>query len=128
MYDKNCGGLSVPVKVHRGIRQGCPLSGQLYSIVIEPLLCKLRNKLTGLRVAEPDSKASIKISAYADDVTILVRGHADVHFLKDALACYGRASSAKVNWSKSKLCGVVRTLMVLCFQVVCSGGERGSNI
>ncbi len=35
---KVAGGLSLPVKVHRGIRQGCPLSGQLYSLIIEPLL------------------------------------------------------------------------------------------
>ncbi len=55
----NVGGLSVPVKVHRGIKQGCPLSGQLYSIVTEPLLCKLRNKLTCLRVAESAFKESI---------------------------------------------------------------------
>lgn len=32
---KIAGGLSVPVKVNRGIRQGCPLSGQLYSISLE---------------------------------------------------------------------------------------------
>lgn len=35
------GGLSRPIPVTRGIRQGCLLSGQLYSIAIEPLLCKL---------------------------------------------------------------------------------------
>ena len=32
------GGLSRPVAVRRVIRQGCPLSGQLYSLAIEPLL------------------------------------------------------------------------------------------
>lgn len=36
------GGLSVPVKIQKGIRQGCPMSGQLYSLAIEPLLCMLR--------------------------------------------------------------------------------------
>ena len=32
------GGLSSPVSVKRGIRQGCPISDQLYSGAIEPLL------------------------------------------------------------------------------------------
>lgn len=39
---KIVGGLSCLVPVDRGIWHGCPLSGQLYSLVIEPLLCKLR--------------------------------------------------------------------------------------
>ena len=36
------GGLSAPFKVGRGVRQGCSLSGMLYSMAIEPLLHKLR--------------------------------------------------------------------------------------
>ncbi len=40
------GGLSRPIPVTRGIRQGCPLSGQLYSISIEPLFCKLCEKIS----------------------------------------------------------------------------------
>ena len=42
------GGLSCPVQVQRGIRQGCPISGQLYSLAIEPLLNRLRSRLSGL--------------------------------------------------------------------------------
>ena len=45
---KVCGGLSCPVQVQRGIRQGCPISGQLYSLAIEPLLSSLRSRLSGL--------------------------------------------------------------------------------
>ncbi|KAJ3608825.1 hypothetical protein NHX12_023355 [Muraenolepis orangiensis] len=40
-------GLSRPIPVQRGIRQGCPISGQLYSLAIGPLLCRLRSKLSG---------------------------------------------------------------------------------
>lgn len=49
------GGLSCPVPVERGIRQGCPLSGQLYSLAIEPLLCKLRNEIKGLMIPGDNS-------------------------------------------------------------------------
>lgn len=50
------GGLSCPVKMGRGIRQGCPLSGQLYSLAIEPLLCRLRAELRGLSVSGAQEK------------------------------------------------------------------------
>ncbi|KAI3373012.1 hypothetical protein L3Q82_023446 [Scortum barcoo] len=55
--------------VQRGIRQGCCLSGMLYSLAIEPLLHKLRNKLSGVCV--PGCDVSFKLSAYADDVVAL---------------------------------------------------------
>ncbi len=98
---KMSGGLSTPVKVQRGIRQGCPLSGQLYSIIIEPLLCKLRKVLAGVHINYLNSQESVKLSAYADDVTVVIRGDYDVEMVKNALECYGKASSAKVNWCKS---------------------------
>ncbi len=98
---KMSGGLSTPVKVQRGIRQGCPLSGQLYSIIIEPLLCKLRKVLVGVQINYLNSQESVKLSAYADDVTVVIRGDYDVEMVKNALECYGKASSAKVNWCKS---------------------------
>lgn len=41
------GGLSAPAPVSRGIRQGFPLSGQLYSLIIEPLLCRFKKNLKG---------------------------------------------------------------------------------
>ena len=42
------------------------------------------------------------VSAYADDINVIVRDERDVVFLGDSLEIYGRASSAKVNWGKSQ--------------------------
>lgn len=100
------GGLSVPVPVGRGIRQGCPLSGQLYSLAVEPLLCLLRKRLSGLQI----EKCLIKVSAYADDITAVIRHEQDVVSLETALQVYGSASSAKLNWDKTEAlwCGSVR--------------------
>ncbi|CAM2112453.1 unnamed protein product [Caretta caretta] len=58
--------LTEPVSFGRGVRQGCPLSGQLYALAIEPFLCLLRRRLTGLVLREPELR--LVLSAYADDV------------------------------------------------------------
>lgn len=72
----------------------------MYSIAIEPLLCRLRRQLTGLQVNTLDFKCPVKLSAYADDVTVLISNLNDVECVKTALECYGNAASAKVNWQK----------------------------
>uniref|UniRef100_A0A3P9LKP2 Reverse transcriptase domain-containing protein n=1 Tax=Oryzias latipes TaxID=8090 RepID=A0A3P9LKP2_ORYLA len=95
------GGLSRPVMVQRGIRQGCPLSGQLYAIAIEPFLHRLRTRLIGLMLPEMSHKPSLVVSAYADDVTVFVRHQADIDSLCIVLDLFQRASSARVNWGKS---------------------------
>ncbi|XP_060926023.1 NLR family CARD domain-containing protein 3-like [Limanda limanda] len=94
------GGLSRPVPVERGIRQGCPISGQLYSVAIEPLLCRLRTRLKGLRLPELAHSPPI-VSAYAD---IFVKDQQDIQELEGSLSLYAKASSAKVNWGKSEAC------------------------
>ena len=62
------GELSCPVQVQRGIRQGCPISGQLYSLAIEPLLNRLRAKLSGLLLPGLSQRPPLVVSAYADDI------------------------------------------------------------
>ena len=72
------GGLSKPIQVQRGIRQGCPLSGQLYSLAIELLLCELRSKRKGFHLPTSSDSMPLMVSAYADDVNIFVTNQADV--------------------------------------------------
>lgn len=93
------GRLSVPVPVRRGIRQGCSISGQLYSIAIELLLCRLRSRLRGL--PELAQTPPVVVSAYADDVNVFICNQGDIQELEESLALYGKASSAKVNWGKN---------------------------
>ena len=76
LYDgANClvkteGGLSEHFKFERGIRQGCPLSGQLYSLAIEPFLYHIRNKLRGFHLPNSPLSVPLTVAAYADDVNI----------------------------------------------------------
>ncbi|MBN3292183.1 YTX2 protein, partial [Polypterus senegalus] len=94
------GGLCEPFDVRRGVRQGCPLSGMLYVLALEPFLVKLRGVLTGLSIpcctAEP-----VKVSAYADVIIIVIKNQEDVDILLQCQRSFEIISSAKINWGKS---------------------------
>ncbi|CAM2106415.1 unnamed protein product [Caretta caretta] len=63
--------LTEPVSFGGGVRQGCPLSGQLYALAIEPFLCLLRRSLTGFVLREPE--LWLVLLAYADDVLLVIQ-------------------------------------------------------
>jgi len=94
------GDLCAPFKVFRGVRQGCALSGMLYALSIEPLLNKLRTDLHGVYISNCSNV--FKVSAYADDVVILINCQRDVDLLLKILREFKMCSSAKINWSKSE--------------------------
>ncbi|CAM2097033.1 unnamed protein product [Caretta caretta] len=91
--------LTEPVSFGRGVRQGCPLSGQLYALAIEPFLCLLHRRMTGLVLREPELR--LVLSAYADDVLLVVQDPGDLAQVEACQAIYSAASSARVNWVKS---------------------------
>lgn len=93
------GGLCTPFKVGRGVRQGCSLSGMLYAIAIEPLLQQIRVNLTGLNI--PGFNCNVHLSAYADDVIVIIKSQKAIEILKKLLEDFRAVSSAKVNWDKS---------------------------
>ncbi|CAM2114356.1 unnamed protein product [Caretta caretta] len=68
--------LTQPVSFGRGVWQGCPLSGQLYALPIEPFLCLLRRRLTGLVLWEPELRRVL--SAYADDMLLVIQEPGDL--------------------------------------------------
>ncbi|CAM2096248.1 unnamed protein product [Caretta caretta] len=91
--------LTEPVSFGRGVRQGCPLSGQLYALVIEPFLCLLRRRMTGLVLRELELR--LVLLAYANDVLLVVQDPGDLARVEACQAIYSAASSARVNWVKS---------------------------
>ncbi len=93
------GSLCTPFKVQRGVRQGCPMSGILYVLAIEPLLFRLRNMLKGLTL--PQCNTTLYLSAYADDVIVFINDNNDVQELQQIVNDFKNISSALVNWQKS---------------------------
>ena len=88
------GSLTRPFSVSRGIRQGCGLSGLLYAISIEPLLVMLRARLGTIAAPGIPQAPTVSLTAYADDVTVILQSQEDVKLLSQVLQTYQRAASA----------------------------------
>ena len=99
---KVCGSLITPFPFEKGIRQGCPLLGLLYSISIEPFLHTLRRQVNqnGLRL--PESNKFDVVTAYADDVTIFITSDDGFNTFNHVYDMFSRASAACLNYQKSQ--------------------------
>lgn len=97
------GILTRPFPVHRGVRQGCSLSGLLYIISIEPLLIVLREKLQGISVLNPNisETTTVRLIAYVTN-NVTVRSQENIFQLSKHLDYFQKASSARVNWNKTE--------------------------
>ena len=98
------GSLCAPFRVHRGVRQGCAMSGMLYALSLEPLLHKLRSSLHGLVL--PGFNENMILSAYADDVVVFIKDQRDADLLINIVNDFSTASAARVNWKKSEALAV----------------------
>ena len=73
-----CNGLlTESFSLQRSIRQGCPLSSLLYSMVAE-LIAALMLKVGSIKGVEIADNVQCKVVQYADDVNIFVRSVEDV--------------------------------------------------
>lgn len=86
-------------------------------MAIEPLLALLRRRVQGGVGLELGFKDPIMVSAYADDVSVVVKNEQDLQAVVGTLQTYQRASSVKVNWGRQSPCWVC----------VGSGGSQRSH-
>ena len=98
------GRFSEAFAIERSVRQGCPLSPLLYVLAFEPLLRRLKDDRAcpALRGILLTGSVRVKISAFADDITVFVSSRLDILAVKMAVARYKKVAGAKVNFDKSE--------------------------
>ena len=86
--------------LQRGVRQGCPLSGLLFVLAVEPLAHQIRisKSIKGLENGDKITKLSL----YADDTTAFIRDDLSAASLFDLLDQFGELSGLKINKSKTE--------------------------
>ncbi|TWW74405.1 Transposon TX1 uncharacterized 149 kDa protein ORF 2 [Takifugu flavidus] len=76
------------------------------ALSLEPLLSRVRANVDGLFL--PSFYRKIVLSAYADDLIVMVRSQRDVDVLSNLTVLFNRLSAARVNWQKSEALAVGR--------------------
>lgn len=107
------GSPSSPFKLHRGLRQGDPLSPFLFDLVVEVLnlvICKATSKelWTGINIGDNgDNGVCITHLQYADDTIVFCPQNMDyLRNIKKVLILFHLASGLQVNFHKSSLFGI----------------------
>ena len=92
---RTAAGVTDPIPTSRGVRQGCPLSGLLFNLSMEPLLRTL-------------SRAGVRCLAFADDLALVLPTAAAVRPALELLERCLRWSGLNPNPRKSSLLSVVQ--------------------
>ena len=100
LYCSVNGHLSRPFRRTRGFTQGSMLADLLFILSQEPLLAALRSPKVNSGVAMP-SGPPLRVMAFADDTTSACSTAADICLVLHTFKVFGRASGARLNFSKS---------------------------
>ena len=96
----NNGHASEFFSLQRGVRQGCPLSGLLFVLAVEPLANQIRinDSIKGLK----NGNKVTKLSLYANDTTVFIFDDSAAVSLFSLLEQFGTFSGLKINKSKTE--------------------------
>ncbi len=94
-------GTTPKFSIHRGIRQGCPVSPFLFLLVTQILYLMVnQNKVfKGIRIHDKE----IKISQYADDTTLFLKDQSEVPKALEIIKDFSQVSGLSVNISKCEI-------------------------
>lgn len=98
----NNGWLSDDIELQRGVRQGCPLSPLLYTVIAETLGNAIRKDGTIEGVQIPGSTIKSKVSQYADDATLTLQDDQSVIRCFEVITKFEAASGCKLNVGKTE--------------------------
>lgn len=91
------GFLTASFRITRSVRQGCPLSMLLFSLYLEPLISRLNDNLVGMLI----NNTFFKVSAYADDLTIMVRSDEEFDSVMYLVSTFSTVAGINLNSKKS---------------------------
>ena len=98
---KNGGYLSDFFVMHRGVRQGCPISPILFILTVEIFAKYIRNNETIKGIKIPGSPEAIKIRIYADDTSLFLSDLIDYREILSKIKEFSEATGLKLNKMKS---------------------------
>ena len=98
----NHGWLNGWFNIERGVRQGCPLSSLLFITALEIFSCNLRNRDKIKGITLPKSNEQLKLSQYADDMTIFVQDIQSFYLTLQMVENFAQVTGLKINMDKSK--------------------------
>ena len=90
---------SVRFPLTRGVRQGCPLSALLYTLLVETLGEEIRKSKNLQGIVLPGNK-ELRITQYADDTTVYLSEKTQLKHLFEILKRFDSATGSKVNEQK----------------------------
>lgn len=85
-------GRTAPIEVQAGIKQGCPLSGLIFNLAIDPILREIQGTETN----------RTNVLAYADDLAILATSQEDLRAGLATTEAFGRRIGLTFNPDKSR--------------------------
>ena len=98
---KNGGYISQPFSMRNGVRQGCPISPQLFILAVEILAQKIIQDPNIKGLNPHNSNKPLKLEQYADDTSLFLKDGNDLRRSMDHLDTFSAFSGLYLNLKKS---------------------------